>query len=93
MKRVTAFVGSARKKHTYNAVCQFLKNLESLGGVEYEIVVLSDHQLGTCRGCQLCFEKGEEFCPLKDDRDVLIEKIMASDLSLRRFDGPGCSPN
>ena len=79
MKRVTAFVGSARKKWTYNAVRQFLDNLQSFGDVEYEIVTLSDYRLGTCRGCQVCFEKGEEFCPLKDDRDVLIEKIMASD--------------
>jgi multimeric flavodoxin WrbA len=79
MKRVTAFVGSARKKYTYDAAHQFLDNLQSLGDVEYEIVALSDHRLGTCRGCKLCFEKGEEFCPLKDDRDVLIEKMMASD--------------
>lgn len=79
MKRVTAFVGSARKKSTYNAVCQFLENLQSLGDIEYEIVILSDYRLATCRGCCLCFDKGEEFCPLKDDRDVLIEKIVASD--------------
>jgi multimeric flavodoxin WrbA len=79
MKRVTAFVGSARKKSTYNAVRQFLDNLQSRGDVECEIVALSDHRLGTCRGCKLCFEKGEEFCPLKDDRDVLIEKITVSD--------------
>jgi multimeric flavodoxin WrbA len=79
MKRVTAFVGSARKKWTYNAVCQFLDNLQSLGDIEYGIVALSDYRLGTCRGCRICFDKGEEFCPLKDDRDVLIEKIMASD--------------
>src|SRR5512139_2230469 len=79
MKKVTAFVGSARKKSTYNAVCQFLKNLQSLSDIEYEIVALSDYRLGTCSGCCLCFDKGEEFCPLKDDRDVLIEKIVASD--------------
>ncbi len=79
MKRVTAFVGSARKKSTYNAVCQCLKNLQSLGDIGYEIVTLSDYRLGTCRGCCLCFDKGEEFCPMKDDRDVLIEKIVASD--------------
>jgi multimeric flavodoxin WrbA len=78
-KRVTAFVGSARKKHTSNAVRQFLENLRSLGEVETEIVALSDYRLGTCRGCKVCFEKGEEFCPLKDDRDVLIEKMTASD--------------
>jgi len=79
MKRVTAFVGSARKKHTYSAVSQFLKNLQALGDIECEMVVLSDHRLGTCRGCRLCFDRGEELCPLKDDRDALIEKMMASD--------------
>ncbi len=79
MKKVTAFVGSARKKNTYQAVVQFLNNLQALGDVEYEIVTLSDYKLGICRGCQLCFDKGEAFCPLKDDRDVLFDKINASD--------------
>ncbi|MBE9067398.1 flavodoxin family protein [Leptolyngbya cf. ectocarpi LEGE 11479] len=79
MKKVTAFIGTARKKHTYNAVCQFLDHLQSLGDVECEIVALSDYHLGTCRGCKQCFAKGEASCPLKDDRDVLIEKMMASD--------------
>jgi multimeric flavodoxin WrbA len=79
MKKVTAFVGSARKKHTYNAARQFLNNLQSLGDVESEVVVLSDYRLGICRGCKVCFDKGEEFCPFKDDRDLLLEKIAASD--------------
>ncbi len=79
IKRVTAFVGSARKKHTYCATRQFLDNLQSLGDVESEIVVLSDYRIEICRGCKVCFAKGEEFCPLKDDRDVLIGKMMMSD--------------
>ena len=79
MKKVTAFVGAARKKFTYDAVRQFLDSLKSQGDVETEIVRLSDYRLGTCRGCKVCFMKGEEFCPLRDDRDVLIEKMMASD--------------
>jgi len=79
MKRVTAFVGSARKKNTYHAVVQFLNDLQALGNVEYEIVTLHDYTLKFCRGCEVCVWKGEEFCPLKDDRDVLIDKIMASD--------------
>lgn len=77
--KVTAFIGSARKnKHTYNASEQFLQKLQSHGNIEYEIITLSDYHLGTCKGCKLCFEKGEEFCPLKDDRDILIEKIINS---------------
>jgi multimeric flavodoxin WrbA len=79
VKRVTAFVGSAHKKITHGAVRQFLDDLGSLGDVEAEIVTLSDYRIGTCRGCRLCFEKGEEFCPLKDDRDALLAKIEASD--------------
>jgi multimeric flavodoxin WrbA len=79
MKKVTAFVGTARKKHTYYAVRQFLDNLKSLGDVEYEIAALTDYRVEMCRGCKNCFRKGEEFCPLKDDRDVLIEKMMTSD--------------
>jgi len=73
--KVTAFIGSSRKKHTYHATEKFLKNLQSFGNVEYEIVCLSDYRLETCKGCIVCFNKGEEFCPLKDDRDKLIEKI------------------
>ncbi len=79
MKKVTVFVGSAHKHNTHKAVVQFMQNLQALGGVEYEIVTMSDYKLGLCRGCRLCFEKGSEFCPMKDDRDVLLAKIDVSD--------------
>jgi multimeric flavodoxin WrbA len=77
--KVTAFVGSARKKHTYSATEQFMKNLQLFGGIDYEIVALNDYKIETCRGCKLCLDKGEELCPLKDDRDKLIQKISNSD--------------
>jgi multimeric flavodoxin WrbA len=79
MKKVTAFVGSARKGSTLEAVHRLKDLLEADGGMECEIVVLADYRLGTCKGCKVCFEKGEEFCPLRDDRDSLIGKIEASD--------------
>jgi multimeric flavodoxin WrbA len=77
--KVTAFVGSARKKHTYLAAEKFLKSLQKQGEIEYEIVALADYNLKTCRGCKMCLDKGEELCPLKDDRDILMEKIRQSD--------------
>ena len=77
--RVTAFIGSARKQHTYKASEQLLQKLQSLGDIEYEIAMLSDYNLEICKGCLLCFNKGEEFCPFKDDRDRLIEKMISSD--------------
>ena len=79
MKTVTAFVGSARKQHTYHAVRQFLDSLQSFGDVAYEIVRLSDCNVERCRGCRLCLDKGEDLCPCKDDRDLLIDKMMRSD--------------
>lgn len=77
--KVTAFIGCATKKHTYKASEKFLQNLKSFGDIDYEIVRLSDYNLGTCKGCRLCLDKGEEFCQFKDDRDILIEKIVNSD--------------
>lgn len=79
MKKVIALVGCGRKKYTYDAVREFLDRLEALGGVGTEIVMLGDYQVGTCRGCKVCFTRGEEFCPLKDDRDALIGKMNAAD--------------
>ncbi|HEY6010600.1 MAG TPA: flavodoxin family protein [Nitrospirota bacterium] len=79
MKKVTAFVGTARKQHTYYAVQRFLEDLRAQGNVESEIVSLTDYRIETCRGCKNCFRRGEEFCPLRDDRDVLIQKMTASD--------------
>jgi len=75
------FVGSGRKQRglTYAATRRFLDNLESYGDVQGEIVFLSERNLGLCRGCKACFLRGEERCPLNDDRDLLIEKMMASD--------------
>ena len=77
--KVTAFIGSGRKRHSYYASEKFLQNLQALGNVEYELVRLSEYNLGTCKGCRVCFDKGEGFCPFKDDRDALIEKIENSD--------------
>jgi multimeric flavodoxin WrbA len=73
--KVVAFVGSARKKHTYKATEQLIHNLQSMGDIEYEIISLNDYRLEVCKGCKLCLNKGEELCPSKDDRDKLIEKM------------------
>ena len=79
MKKITVFLGAATKMHTHAAVGRFLDELRSWNDVECESLVLSNFRLGTCRGCQLCFARGEEHCPMKDDRDLLIGKMMASD--------------
>ncbi len=79
MKKVTAFIGSPRKQATYQAVQEFEKSLKSYGEIDFEYVFLKDYHLEYCSGCCLCFDKGEEYCPLKDDRDLLLEKLYNSD--------------
>lgn len=79
MKKVTAFIGNHQKHSTYKAVCEFERNLKAYGNIEFEIVFLKDYQLEYCRGCKVCFDKGEEYCPLHDDRDILMEKMIQSD--------------
>jgi len=79
MKKVSAFIGTQTKNHTYQAVQEFEKNLKQYGEIDFEYIFLSDYHLEFCQGCKVCFDRGEEFCPLKDDRDVLLEKMEQSD--------------
>lgn len=79
MKKVTAFIGNYQKHATYEAVLEFGNHLKSYGEIDFEYIFLKDYRLDYCRGCKLCFDKGEEYCPLKDDRDLLIEKMNNSD--------------
>lgn len=79
MKKVTAFIGSDRKKATYQAVQEFEKTLRQCGEIEFEFVFLKDYNLEFCRGCLTCLNYGEELCPLHDDRDLLLEKMSRSD--------------
>ncbi len=78
-KRITVFIGSPRKQLTYQVMQEFVEDLKSFGDIECEYVFLKDVNLSNCRGCCNCFNTGEEHCALRDDRDVLIEKIESAD--------------
>jgi multimeric flavodoxin WrbA len=79
MKKVTAFIASQQKRATYGAVREFEAQLRSRAELEFEYVFLKDYHLENCRGCTMCFIKGEGNCPFKDDRDVLLRKMSDSD--------------
>lgn len=78
-KKVIAIIGTQSRKATYKAAQEFEKNLKLHGEIDFEYVFLHEYDVGFCRGCKQCFLKGEEFCPLKDDRDVILEKIEHAD--------------
>jgi multimeric flavodoxin WrbA len=61
------------------AVQEFEKNLKQHDEVDFAYVFLDDYRLEFCQGCKACFDKGEQYCPLKDDRDLLLAKLEQSD--------------
>jgi multimeric flavodoxin WrbA len=79
MKKILAIIGSPHKGETFRAVQAFEQKLKSLEDVNFETIFRGDYHLETCRGCFLCFFKGEQFCPQKDDRDILVEKMRTAD--------------
>ncbi len=78
--KILAIMGSPRKTgNTYKVTRKVEERMKQLGDVEFEYVFLKDVRLGTCLGCQLCLDKGEDNCPLKDDRAMLAEKMQGAD--------------
>ncbi|NLD48949.1 MAG: flavodoxin family protein [Clostridiaceae bacterium] len=43
--------------------------------IQIERISLGNAELKMCLGCRACFDKGEEFCPLKDDLLLIRDKI------------------
>lgn len=80
MKKVLAIIGSPRKGETLKTVQQLEEELGKLGGAQFEYLMLREHNLGQCRGCGACLERGEEHCPVKgDDRDEVMARMMGAD--------------
>ena len=53
--------------------------MKAMGDVEFEYIFLKDANLKPCIGCYNCMAKGEDKCPLKDDRAAIEQKLLAAD--------------
>ncbi len=78
-KKVLAIIGSPRKGNTYKAITRVEEKMKEMGNVEFEYLLLKDIDLEPCRGCFLCLSKGEDLCPIDDDRPMIEEKMLAAD--------------
>ncbi len=47
--------------------------------LEIETVFLAHQDIGLCRGCRVCFDKGEDLCPLHDDFLAVKAKMLEAD--------------
>ncbi|MDP3034012.1 MAG: NAD(P)H-dependent oxidoreductase, partial [Methanobacteriaceae archaeon] len=78
--KILTIMGSPRKRgNTYQATQELEKEMQKLGDVKFEYLFLKDAHLEMCRGCFNCVSRGEEFCPLKDDREDIEKRILEAD--------------
>ena len=80
--KVMAIIGSPRKGgNTELLVDRVIEGCRSSGNAEIEKVFITDRNIQYCSGCLTCTfpPPGTGKCVLRDDMDVLIEKIRESD--------------
>lgn len=77
--KILVLIGSPHKGNTFNTVQKIEQLHKKVSNCEYEYLFLKDINLGLCKGCFTCISKGEQYCPLKDDKDWLTHKIENAD--------------
>jgi multimeric flavodoxin WrbA len=80
--KVMAIIGSPRRGgNTELLVDRVIEGCRSRGNTEIEKVFIADRNIQYCSGCLTCTfpPPGTGKCVLRDDMDVLIEKIRESD--------------
>lgn len=65
--KIVIVMGTCRKN---GAGVRYLKRVEqavqSVADAEFEYIWLGDHDIRPCRGCMVCYDRGESACPVKD---------------------------
>jgi multimeric flavodoxin WrbA len=77
--KILAIMGSPHKGNSLQATQRIEEKLAQFGDVEFDYVHLQDLELKPCKGCFVCFIKGEERCPVKDDKEMIAQKIEEAD--------------
>jgi len=78
--KVLVLMGSPRKGNTFRACEEFREHLQKICPAEFEYVWLKDAHVEPCKGCLVCFSRGEDTCPSHDD-DVhgIVQKMQDAD--------------
>jgi len=74
--KILAICGSPRKGNTYSVLNSIVKNYPD---IDFKILELSKIKFELCRGCYICVKRGEDKCPIKDDRDMIIKEMLDAD--------------
>ncbi len=74
--KILAISGSPKRGNTYSVLNMIKENYPN---IDFKILMLNEVNLKQCKGCYTCISKGEQYCPLKDDRDMIIDEILEAD--------------
>jgi multimeric flavodoxin WrbA len=77
--KILAINGSPHEGNTSDKINQIKHFFSSYDDVDFEIINLKDMNILPCKGCFVCFMKGRNMCPFKDDREVIEQKMMNAD--------------
>lgn len=78
--KILAIMGSPKGKGDGYKIVQHIESvMKESGEIEFEYLFLKDVNLELCRGCFTCISKGEEKCPLKDERSQIEKQILSVD--------------
>jgi len=83
--RILAIIGSHRKRgNTARIVESIQAGIQARALAEnipitFETIFLGQQQIGFCKGCRVCFDKGEDRCPLQDDLLSIKTRMQEAD--------------
>ncbi|MEN6329034.1 MAG: NAD(P)H-dependent oxidoreductase [Methanobacteriaceae archaeon] len=77
--KILAIIGSPRKGNSYKLTRLIEERLKNKGPIDFEYLFLKNTNLATCIGCHQCIKKGENSCPLSDDRDFILTRMKEAD--------------
>ena len=77
--KILVIMGSPHKGNTYAAAKKIEEAMRKRSDMEFEYLMLAEANLSPCRGCFICFLKGEGSCPIDDDAAAIGEKLENAD--------------
>ena len=81
--KIAAVMGTYRKTGAGEAVIRQIEQaLKDAPGVEIDRIWLGDTDLRLCRGCRVCYERGEAACPLKDGYLDAMARLNGADAAI-----------
>jgi multimeric flavodoxin WrbA len=77
--KILVIMGSPRNGNTWKASHRIEEYMKSRGPVEFEYLMLKDADISPCTGCFVCFFRGEEHCPNRDDAPGIEQNMHDAD--------------